>query len=57
MSDGGELRLEKVASRYELSGQAEWQKLLRLFQLSEGFSLLVLLVLDVDGASASWSNN
>ena len=51
MSDGGELRLEKVASRYELSGQAEWQKLLRLFQLSEGFSLLVLLVLDVDGAA------
>jgi tetratricopeptide (TPR) repeat protein len=51
MSGEVELRLEKLAGRYELSGQAEWQKLLNHFHLSKGFSLLVFLVLDADGAA------
>jgi tetratricopeptide (TPR) repeat protein len=51
MSGEVELRLEKLAARYDLPGQAEWQKLLHHVQLSTGFSLLVLLVLDADGAA------
>lgn len=51
MSGEVELRLEKLAGRYELPGQAEWQKLLNHFQFSSGFSLVVLLVLDAEGAA------
>jgi tetratricopeptide (TPR) repeat protein len=50
MSDEGKLRLEKLASRYELPGQEQWQTLLNHFEYSKGFSLLVLLVLDVDAS-------
>ena len=51
MSNEAQLRWEDLARRYDLPSQPEWQKLLTLFDLAEGFSLLVLLVLDADGAA------
>ncbi len=42
---------EELARRYDLPNQPEWQKLLNHFDLTEGFSLVVLLVLDTDGAA------
>jgi tetratricopeptide (TPR) repeat protein len=44
-------RWEELARRYDLLRQPEWDKLLRHFELSEGFSFVVLLVLDADGAA------
>ncbi|MBN8454662.1 tetratricopeptide repeat protein [Accumulibacter sp.] len=44
-------RWEEVARRYDLPRQAEWQKLLNHFDLTEGFSLVIVLVADADGAA------
>jgi len=43
-------RREALAARYNLPAQPEWQQFLNHFDLSEGFALVVLLVLDADGA-------
>jgi hypothetical protein len=51
MSSEAQLRWEDLARRYDLPNQPEWQKLLTLFDVAEGFSLIVLLVLDADGAA------
>ena len=51
MSDEVLPRWENLAKRYNLAGQPEWRKLLTHFKLSEGFALVVLLVVDADGAA------
>lgn len=51
MSSEAQQRWEALVRRYDLPNQPEWQKLLTLFDLSEGFSLVVLLVPDADGAA------
>jgi tetratricopeptide (TPR) repeat protein len=51
MSSDAQLSWEDLARRYDLPNQPEWQRLLTLFDVSEGFSLIVLLVLEADGAA------
>ena len=51
MSREAQLSWEDVARRYDLPSQPEWQKLLTLFDVAEGFALVVLLVLDADGGA------
>jgi tetratricopeptide (TPR) repeat protein len=51
MSSEAQPRWEDLGRRYDLPSQPEWQKLLTLFDVAEGFSLIVLLVLDADGAA------
>jgi tetratricopeptide (TPR) repeat protein len=38
------------ASRYKLAGSPDWQALLKLFELNEGFAFIVLLVPNEEGA-------
>src|ERR1019366_2619434 len=41
---------EALTARYNLPAQPEWQQFLNHFDLSENFALVVLLVVDADGA-------
>ena len=50
MSPEAQSKREALAARYNLPGQPEWQQFLQHFALSENFTLIVLLVVDADGA-------
>ncbi len=42
--------MRNLANRYNLSASADWQALLRHFELGEGFAFIVLMVPDEEGA-------
>ena len=50
MNDETQSRRDALAVRYNLSAQPEWQQFLVHFDLSQNFALVVLLVVDADGA-------
>lgn len=50
MSVEEQSKRKALAARYNLPAQPEWQQFLKHFDLAEGFSLVVLLLADADGA-------